>query len=98
MALLAPMIWAVACLIDSCLVGERLYVEPFDGVTVSCLFSLFPLTVFTLTHRVRLNTETDGNFPFLRFLLVWHLLGICGAILRLCFCLMMLVVRKHSYH
>jgi len=67
MGLLVPAIWAISCLIDSCLIGERLYTEPFDGVTVSCLFSLLPVFFFTLTHRAQLNSEIQDPYSWMMF-------------------------------
>ena len=43
MALLTPTLWAVSCLVDSCLVGSRVYRRPSDGVIVSCLFGVLPV-------------------------------------------------------
>ena len=43
MALLTPTLWAVNCLVDSCLVGGRVYRKAADGAIVSCLFGALPV-------------------------------------------------------
>lgn len=47
MALLTPAVWAIACLLDSCLIGNKIYRSPIEGTVISCLFFLLPL-VFVL--------------------------------------------------
>ncbi len=47
MALLVPAFWAMACLIDACLVGNQTYRKPLDGAIVSCLLCAVP-TVLVL--------------------------------------------------
>lgn len=53
LAALAPLLMAMICLLDSCLVGNDIYRSPLDGMIVSCLFSVIPIvgiiTGFTST-------------------------------------------------
>ncbi|MBX2823981.1 MAG: EamA family transporter [Gammaproteobacteria bacterium] len=43
MAVLTPILWAIACLLDSCLIGNRIYRSALDGTVFTCLFSVLPV-------------------------------------------------------
>lgn len=45
MALLTPALWAIACVIDVCFVGENTYKSPFDGAIVSGFFCIIPILI-----------------------------------------------------
>ena len=51
-AFVAPAIWAISCIIDVCLVSERIYRSPSDGPVISGLFSALPCLIFFV--------ESDG--------------------------------------
>ena len=53
MALLTPMLWAVCCVIDVCLVGEEVYKHPSDGAIISGLFCIIPILFIMATHQGR---------------------------------------------
>jgi len=42
---LTPTIWAITCLLDSCLIGNKVYRGSLDGAVISCLFCLLPVIV-----------------------------------------------------
>ncbi len=60
LALIPPALWAIACLVDSCLIGNRIYHSPIEGVIVSQFFCLVPFVflVFTL-----LETTSHNSIP-----------------------------------
>jgi len=43
MAVLTPTFWAICCVLDCCLIGNKIYRKPSDGAIVSSLFCLAPL-------------------------------------------------------
>ena len=47
MAVLTPTFWAMGCVLDTCLIGGKVYRAPSDGAMVSCIFCLAP-AVFAL--------------------------------------------------
>ncbi|MFK7996499.1 MAG: hypothetical protein AB8B87_20340 [Granulosicoccus sp.] len=42
MAVITPTFWAMACVLDSCLIGSNVYRKASDGAIVSCLFCIAP--------------------------------------------------------
>ena len=64
MAILTPTFWAIGCLIDSCLVGSKIYKTAADGTIVSCLFSLAPaLLILVFEHSTVITTLSEQNVP-----------------------------------
>lgn len=43
MAMLTPTFLAITCLLDSCLIENKVYRSPLDGAVISCLFCVFPI-------------------------------------------------------
>lgn len=42
LAILTPTLWAMGCILDSCLVGCKVYQHASDGAVVSCFFCVLP--------------------------------------------------------
>jgi len=64
MAILTPTLWAIGCLIDSTLVGNKTYETPVDGTLVSCLFCLAPaLLIVGIDHSTVATTLTEQGVP-----------------------------------
>lgn len=61
MALLTPTFWAMGCVLDSCLVGSRVYRSVWDGAIVSCLFCLAP-ALFSLMSLYLPPTSISNEF------------------------------------
>ncbi len=76
MALLVPAFWAVACLIDVCLVGNQSYRKPIDGAIVSCLLCAIP-AVFIL-YWIPGSADTFTNAKKIPVSAVFA--GVCYAI------------------
>ena len=65
LAVLTPVIWAIACLLDSYLTGNQIYRKPSDGMLVSCLFCLAPAVVTFNPDIFSSATFTQGTgYPF----------------------------------
>ena len=66
MAILTPTFWAIACLIDSCLVGSKIYRTPADGTIVSSLFCFVPaLLIIGLDHSTVFATLGKQSLPWM---------------------------------
>lgn len=64
MAIATPTFWAIGCLIDSCLVGSKIYKTPVDGTIVSCLFGLAPVLLIVSIHNSTVATTlTEQSIP-----------------------------------
>lgn len=65
MAALTPTLWAIGCLIDSCLIGHKIYRTPVDGVIISCLFCILPvLLVFSLNTPLQDDPMSVRALPY----------------------------------
>ncbi len=64
MALLTPALWAVGALVDSCLIGARIYRKAIDGAIVSCLFCMLPVVAIIVTQpSVVMAVGTGQELP-----------------------------------
>lgn len=63
MAVMTPTLWAVSCLLNSYLIGSRIYLEPVDGVLVSCLFCLLPAVMAMASDAdVLIRMTRNGDY------------------------------------
>ncbi|MFK7858808.1 MAG: hypothetical protein AB8B64_08305 [Granulosicoccus sp.] len=61
MALLTPTFWAMGCLLDSCLIGSRIYRKAADGAIVSCLFCLAPALLCLITMLLQSGSTSGAS-------------------------------------
>lgn len=65
LAVITPTLWALGCVLDSCLIGSNVYRSPSDGATVSSLFCLVPaLFVFGLNSSDIVTVVSEQGVPF----------------------------------
>lgn len=61
-AFVAPAMWAISCIIDVCLVSERVYEHPSDGPIISGFFSVLPcLLIFVEPDGWDMVTATTAT-------------------------------------
>lgn len=64
MALMTPTLWAIGCLVDSCLIGRRIYRRASDGAIISCLFCILPLTLVpVMAPGATITIDVERNLP-----------------------------------
>lgn len=64
LAVLTPTLWALGCVLDSCLIGSKIFRSPADGAIISCLFCLAPaLLALGIDSSTFVNTIAENGMP-----------------------------------
>lgn len=76
LALLAAGFWAMSCVVDVCIVGERIIESPLEGTIIMGLFSVMPLG-FLVSKSLLVPESTEWNFEHIAPIGAAALAGIC---------------------